>query len=78
MTTAQELYRKAFNFPRDARSEAYRQGVRAALRYWLGETRRLDQPYQLGAAEADAWFSGAEEGARIVRLHNAEQREAKP
>jgi hypothetical protein len=71
MTTAQDLYEKAFNFPRDARSEPYRQGVRASIRYWLGEVRKMDQPYQLGTAAADAWFSGAEEGARIVRMNNA-------
>jgi hypothetical protein len=72
MTTAQELYEKEFDFPRDARSEEYRQGVRASIRYWLGEVRKLDQPHRLGTAAADAWFSGAEEGARIVRMHNAE------
>jgi len=71
MTTSQELYEQEFNFPRDARSEEYRQGVKASICYWLGETRRLDQPHPLGTAAADAWFSGSEEGARIVRMHNA-------
>ena len=77
MTTARKLYEKAFNFPRDARSEEYRQGVRAAIRYWLGDARKISNPYALGTPHADAFFSGSEEGARIVRLHNAEEREAK-
>ena len=76
MATAKELFGTAFssaNF-RDARSRPYRDGVLASLRYWMGEAEHLSQPHDLGTAEADAWFYGTEEGARIARQHNAAQR----
>ena len=71
MATAKELYEMAFSYPRDVRSDEYRQGVLGAIRYWMGEARKISNPYPLGTPQADAYFSGCDEGARIVRMHNA-------
>jgi len=76
MTTAQDLFDKAFGYPRDARSGAYRAGVLDAIRYWMGERLHLSVPFSIGTAEADAWFYGTEEGARLVRSYNAARKEA--
>lgn len=56
----------AFNRPRDARSDAYKAGVRGALTFRM-EHRHVDCPYALGTAEADAYFAGCDEGHHIWR-----------
>ncbi|HFD81029.1 MAG TPA: hypothetical protein ENK05_11675 [Gammaproteobacteria bacterium] len=67
MSLAQEIFEDAFNRPRDPRSEPYKAGVLDALRYHLGELKSLQtaMPYEMGTAEADAWFAGVLEGKTI-------------
>lgn len=65
---AQQLFDAAFARVRDPRSEAYRAGVLALLR-WKESRVPLERPYLLGTAEADAWFSGVDEGNSIWRTH---------
>lgn len=61
------LFSRAFNTPRDPRSDAYKDGVRAALEARVWGERIGGCPYMLGSAEADAWFSGLDEGKSIYR-----------
>lgn len=76
MSKAQELYTAAFAGPRDSRSRAYCRGVMMALRYRTGESPRLRCPYELGTAEADAWFSGTQEGHAIANKHGLQRSRA--
>lgn len=62
---AEQLYREAFDQPRTARSDAYKVGVKAGIRSKLGVEKAI-LPYTVGTAEADAWFSGNDEGRRIA------------
>lgn len=62
MKTADDLFNEAFDPPREKRSAAYKNGVMQALRVVLGEDNSPPLPYQLGTAEADAYFSGYDEG----------------
>ncbi len=65
LLTVDGLMAAAFNRPRDPRSDAYKQGVRAALtRYVERVTPPL--PFAPGTAEADAFFAGEEEGRLII------------
>lgn len=67
MTTAQDVFENAFVGPRQPRSAAYRAGVLAALEFRFGEVERTRLPYPVGSAEADAWFSGTDEGHALAR-----------
>jgi hypothetical protein len=61
-----ELMTKAFAVPRDRRSEEYKKGVRSALELrFNGEKQTC--PYEAGTAQADAFFSGINEGFDIWR-----------
>lgn len=51
---------------RTPRSAAYKAGALAALEHRL-EGRRLECTYEVGTAEADAWFAGVDEGAALAR-----------
>lgn len=62
ITLVNELFNKAFNKPRDPRSNAYKAGVRAALDARVRREKIGGCPYSPGSAESDAWFSGLEEG----------------
>lgn len=62
MKTADDLFNEAFDHPRDKRSQAYKAGVVHGLRGALGEANNPTLPYRLGTAEADAYFSGYDEG----------------
>lgn len=54
-------------FPgRSPRSEAYREGCRAAIEYRITSTR-IAAYYPVGSCEADAWAAGVEEGHGIWR-----------
>ena len=66
-TTAQALLDKAFYPGRPPRSQAYKNGVLAALRFRLGESDRVRCTYPEGSAEFDAFFAGTEEGHRRWR-----------
>lgn len=65
---ADKLFAEAFapDTHRDSRSIAYKNGVRAAIEKTLRVRDRLACPYKVGTAQADAWFSGREEGRRIA------------
>ncbi len=72
---AMEIFSEAFHATRTPRSQAYREGVMAALRYRTGETDRMACcPYTVGTAEADAWFSGVEEGHALYRWRKEARR----
>lgn len=64
---AQDIFNFAFSQPRDPRSEAYKQGVLFCLRKRIDSMPDRKNPYRLGTAEADAWYSGVDEGLVIVR-----------
>ena len=70
-TTAQELLDEAFAGPRDPRSDAYKAGCLAVLRYRLGEIEKADFycPFRPGTAESDAWFAGCDEGSLRHRVY---------
>ena len=63
--TVDGLMAAAFNRPRDARSEAYKAGTRAALMCFF-ERLTPPLPFQAGTAEADAFFAGETEGRQII------------
>lgn len=64
----ESLMRNAFDRPRDPRSDAYKLGMRELLAHRvLGVPFRC--PYTIGTAEADAFFSGSDEGRMIWQLH---------
>ena len=65
--TATSLFEAAFHPHRDPRSDAYKAGVLAALRFRLNEAERVHCPYPPGTAEADAFFSGVQEGHALAR-----------
>ena len=67
MKTAQELFREAFDTPRDARSFEYKVGMMDALRFRLGETNHCKCPYPEGDVCGDAWWAGTLEGHRRGR-----------
>lgn len=60
------LMAETFNVSRDPRSLPYRDGVRAILERKLIGTPLPALPYPLGSAEADAYFSGQDEGRGIA------------
>ena len=65
LLTVDGLMAAAFNRPRDPRSDAYKQGARATpTRY--GERVTPSLPFDAGAAGADAFFAGEEEGRLII------------
>jgi len=62
----QTLYRAAFDKPRDPRSNAYKSGALAALRFRCNGVRVVC-PYHVATAEADAFHAGCDEGHAIFR-----------
>jgi len=70
--TAQSVFDQAFQFPRQPRSDAYKAGVLAALRFRL-EGARIICPYANGTAESDAYYAGIDEGHRRAREAMAEE-----
>jgi hypothetical protein len=69
MTIAEQLYNRAFDRPRDPRSNAYKDGVRSCLRMhtenWKLERLKSECPFIMGTPDADAWWSGVREGHSI-------------
>lgn len=61
----QEIYAAAFAAPRDPRSAAYKRGVLDGLKAKL-ERHVPMLPYNMGTAEADAYFSGISEGRALA------------
>ncbi len=64
--TAQAVFERAFHPFRNSRSDAYKEGVLAALRYRL-EGARIGCPYKIGTAEFDAFHAGLDEGHARAR-----------
>jgi len=58
----------AFNCPRDPRSDAYVLGVRELLKCKAMGVK-FHCRYKPGTAEADAFYSGSDEGNAIWRRH---------
>lgn len=64
----ESLMHAAFNIARDPRSDAYKLGAKELLKHRaMGVKFRC--PYKLGTAEADAFFSGSDEGRMIWTRH---------
>lgn len=63
-----QLMQKAFapELHRDPRSDEYKAGVRAALECRIN-SKKIACPYQIGTAQADAFFAGLDEAHRIWR-----------
>lgn len=79
MSKAQDIYSAAFSKPRDPRSAEYKQGVLDVLRFRLGEAPSVRCAYRAGTAQADAYFSGCDEGHRLASAYreaNGEDRHA--
>ena len=66
MKTVDEILNEAFTPYRDPRSREYKEGVRRALDYVINGVIAVC-PYELGTAQADAYFSGFREGNHIYR-----------
>ena len=66
--SAQQLFDDAFSNPRDPRSKEYKAGVMAALKSRTDGIHYVN-PYKLGTAEADAFWSGADEGEFRWKQH---------
>ena len=62
----QQLFKAAFDQPRDPRSPEYKAGVLASLAFRFNGVP-VQVPYPIGTAAADAYFSGLNEGNRIWR-----------
>jgi len=71
--TATKLFDQAFGGSRDIRSDAYKAGVFAALKFKCGEALQIPHPYEAGTAEADAYSAGVEEGYLIHRRAMADK-----
>ena len=69
MSKAQDIYSAAFSKPRDPRSAEYKQGVLDVLRFRLGEAQSVRCAYRAGTAQADAYFSGCDEGHRLASAY---------
>jgi hypothetical protein len=70
MSEAQQIHDKAFSpsNPRSPRSDAYKLGVLDALKFRFDSVPLKDLTrYPEASAEADAWYSGLEEGHSLWR-----------
>lgn len=67
MSKAYEIFRAAFEGPRDFRSDEYKNGVIDVLRVHLAEVPEVRCGYRIGSAQADAYFAGCDEGHRRAR-----------
>lgn len=73
---AEKLFKEAFHKTRDPRSNEYKAGVRAALRFRLaGE--KITHPYKPGTAQDDAYYAGISEGHMIFRNYEQETKDGK-
>lgn len=64
--TVDALMAAAFGVPRDPRSPEYKAGVRAALAFRI-DGIKIRCPHPMGTAQADAFYSGVDEGRRRWR-----------
>lgn len=75
MSFAIKIFGDAFARPRTPRSDAYKFGVLDVLKFRFGEQPNVKGKdlYMPGTAEADAYWSGCDEGHRLYREYEAEQ-----
>lgn len=66
MKTALEIFNAAFHPVRDPRSDEYKAGVLAVLRFRI-DGQKIPHPYAMGTAQADAFYAGTDEGHRLWR-----------
>lgn len=52
---------------RTPRSDEYKAGIRAVLEYRIHGVCMTPPPWQVGTAQADAYFAGTDEGHRVWR-----------
>lgn len=75
LSLVETLMRAAFERARDPRSEAYKLGASELLKNrTMGVPYRC--PFKAGTAEADAFWSGGDEGRAIWLAHVAGQADA--
>jgi len=65
---ADQLFKEAFDHPRDARSAEYKAGVKAGI-YSMFKLAKVECFYKAGTASFDAFVSGLDEGRNIARPH---------
>jgi len=63
----EHLMKLAFDRPREPRSDAYKNGVRAVLAFRANSTFDISAPYAAGSAERDAFIAGMDEGREVWR-----------
>lgn len=66
MATAEQILEDLFSSPRDPRSSEYRDGLLTELKFRLEGEGYPACPFELGTAQADAWFSGRDEGSMVA------------
>jgi hypothetical protein len=66
MSRADKVFKAAFDVVREPRSQAYKDGVMAALRSHLDGTP-VDFKYDAGTAQFDAFFAGLDEGHALAQ-----------
>lgn len=75
---AERLFSEAFPSGREARSEQYRDGVKAFLMYVFA-AHPIKHEYKPGDPRRDAFYSGIDEGKHIARREqNARARKLNP
>jgi len=65
--TATEIHARLFDRPREPRSQAYKDGALAAIRFYLDDEGSPVQ-YEPGTPESDAWLAGYAEGRDACRV----------
>lgn len=65
---AEQLFKAAFEVPRNPRSAEYKAGARAVLDYRVRGVR-ITSPHMAGSAQFDAFHAGVDEGHRIWRRY---------
>lgn len=65
MGRANEIFTAAFDKPRDKRSNEYKLGASDTLKFRCGEIHSVRCPYEIGTAQADAYFAGCAEGHQL-------------
>jgi len=64
--TADEIFKDAFDVPRNPRSPEYKRGVLAALKF-RREGVKISDPFPEGTAASDAFHAGVDEGHTLWR-----------
>ena len=65
MSEAEKVFNEAFSKVRDPGSSEYKLGVLVCLQVRLDGTVGVSCPYPQGTAEADAFWSGVEDGKAL-------------